>query len=163
MYKTLSRSMMKRNIAKLNQGDHRPVLAMYADDATLAFPGDNAFASQFRPVTTGRQAHVTHRGKAEIEEFLKVFVANHIQMEIEDLLMAGPPWKIRFTARARVWSVGPDGDDQYTNRAIMYGVLLWGKLREHEDYEDTERSAAFADLLGLGDPNIAGTSTGTGA
>lgn len=149
MYKTLGGWMMKRNIAKLNEGDYGPVLAMYADDATLAFPGDNGFASQLRPVVKGRKAHVTHRGKGEIEEFLKVFVANGIQMEIEDLLMAGPPWKVRFTARAHVWSPGPDGDDRYTNRAIMYGVLRWGKLIEHEDYEDSERSAAFADVLGL--------------
>ncbi len=151
MYKTIGGRLMRRNIDRLNHGDYGPVLAMYADDATLAFPGDNAFARQFRPVAKGRTAHVTHRGKAEIEAFLQVFVANRIQLEIEDLLMVGPPWNIRLTARARAWSVGPDGSDLYTNRAILYGVMRWGKLREHEDYEDTERSAAFADALGRAD------------
>jgi len=148
MYKTLGTWLMKRNIAKLNQGDYRPVLAMYAEDATLAFPGDNAFARQFRPVQKGRSAHITHRGKAEIEEFLRVYVANGIQMQIEDVLMVGPPWHIRLAARAHVWASGPDGTDRYTNRAVMYAVMRWGKLREHEDYEDCERAAEFADLLG---------------
>lgn len=149
MYKTLGTWMLKRNVARLNQGDYRPVLAMYADDATLSFPGRNGFAAQFRPVEKGRDAHVTHRGRAEIEAFLRRFVENGIRLEIDDVLMAGPPWRIRMAARGRTWSVAEDGTDRYTNRAVLYVVMRWGRIVEHEDYEDTERSADFSDLLGL--------------
>ena len=38
------------NVEKLNRGDFGPILAMFADDATLAFPGNNGFASQFRRI-----------------------------------------------------------------------------------------------------------------
>lgn len=151
MYKTLGTWLLKRNIASLNAGDYGPVLAMYAEDATLAFPGDNGFSRQFRPVQKGRTAHVTHRGKAEIEEFFRRYVANGIQMEVEDVLMAGPPWCIRMSARVKVWSPATDDTDRYNNRAVMYVLMRWGKIREQEDYEDCERSAAFSELLGLDD------------
>ena len=149
MYKTLGTWLLKRNIAKLNAGDYGPVLAMFTDDAALAFPGDNGFARQFRPVEKGRSAHVSHRGKAEIEGFLCQYVANGMQMQIDDVLMGGPPWNLRIAARVRAWSPASDGTDRYNNRAVMYIVTRWGKIREHEDYEDSERSAAFSELLGL--------------
>jgi ketosteroid isomerase-like protein len=146
MYKAAVRWMIRRNIAQLNAGDHRPVLAMYAEDVELAFPGDNSWAGQFRPLERGRQAHVTHRGKAEVERFLQRFVAAGIQMEIEDILVNGPPWNLRAAVRAHVWSPGTGGD-RYTNRAVLFVTSSWGKLRTQEDYEDTERAAAFDALL----------------
>ena len=44
-------------------------------------------------------------------------------------------------------------DDRYNNRAVMW-VRPVGRIVEHEDYEDTERTAAYdADLAAV-------TSTG---
>ena len=146
MYKAAVRWMIRRNIAKLNAADYGPALAMYADDVEFAFPGDNSWASEYRPLERGRQAHVTHRGKAEMERFLQRYVAAGIQMEIEDILVNGPPWNLRAAVRAHVWSPGPSGD-RYNNRAVLFVTSKWGKLRTHEDYEDTERAAAFDRLL----------------
>ena len=54
--------------------------------------------------------------------------------------------------RCHVWSPGPDGD-RYTNRAMLYVTSSWGRLRTQEDYEDTERAAAFdAVLAAAGEP-----------
>lgn len=49
MYKAAVRWLIRRNIGKLNRGDLHPTIAMFAADATLAFPGNNAFAEQFLP------------------------------------------------------------------------------------------------------------------
>ncbi len=53
MYKATVRWLIRRNIARLNQGDHRPALAMFAGDATLTFPGDNSWSGMFRATRTG--------------------------------------------------------------------------------------------------------------
>jgi hypothetical protein len=98
-------------------------------------------------VRRGRQVHVTHRGKAEIERFLQRYVAAGIQMEVEDILVNGPPWNLRAAIRVHDWSPG-DAGDRYNNRAVMFVTSRWGKLRTQEDYEDTQRAAAFDGLLG---------------
>ncbi len=49
MYKAAVRWMIRRNIGRLNEGDYRPALAMFARDATLSFPGDNSWSNQHRP------------------------------------------------------------------------------------------------------------------
>jgi ketosteroid isomerase-like protein len=152
MYKATVRWVIRRNIAALTAGDHEPALAMFADDLEFSFPGDNSWATEFRPLERGRRAHVTHRGRPQMERFLQRFVAAGIRMEVEDILVNGPPWKLRAAVRCHVWSPGPDGD-RYTNRAMLYVTSSWGRLRTQEDYEDTERAAAFdAVLAAAGEP-----------
>ena len=153
MYKAAVRWMIRRNIARLNAGDYRPALAMFSDDVEFSFPGDNSWADEFRPLQRGRRVHVTHRGKAEMERFLQRYVAAGIQMEIEDILVNGPPWNLRAAVRAHDWSPGEVGD-RYNNRAVLFVTSRWGKLQTQEDYEDTQRAAAFDALLS-GRPPVA--------
>jgi ketosteroid isomerase-like protein len=155
MYKAAVRWMIRRNIAALNTGDRGPVLAMFADDLQFSFPGDNSWSTEFRPLERGRRANVTHRGRAEMARFLDRFVGAGIQMEVEDILVNGPPWNLRAAVRCFVWSPGPSGD-RYANRAVLYVTSSWGRLRTQEDYEDTQRSAAF-------DAVLAGTSQASGS
>jgi hypothetical protein len=146
MYKAAVRWMIRRNIAQLNAGDYRPALAMYGDDLEFSFPGDNSWADEFQPFERGRHAHVTHRGKAEMERFLLRYVAAGIQMDVEDILVNGPPWNMRAAVRVHVWSPGESGD-RYSNRAVLFVTATWGRLRTQEDYEDTQRAAAFDAVL----------------
>src|SRR4051794_17383664 len=95
MYKTLVRAMVRRNIAKLNAGDYGPMLAMAAPDAELAFPGDNSWSNQFRRTQRTREQWTTHRGTAELEAFAQRFVDRGLHIEIEDILVNGPPWHLR--------------------------------------------------------------------
>ena len=90
MYKAAVRMLIRRNIRELNEGRYHPALAMFAPDAELSFPGDNTWSRQHRPSHAGRAAFPTHRGKAEIEAFLRRYVDNHIHMEVEDILVNGP-------------------------------------------------------------------------
>ena len=146
MYKAAVRWMITRNIEALNRGDHGPVLAMFDDDATLTFPGASTFSTEFREPRPGRGAYATHRGRAEIERFLQRYTAAGIQMQVEDILVNGAPWKARAMVRSHVWSPGPDGEDRYTNRAVLAVQTRWGKIVSQEDYEDTGKAEAF-DLL----------------
>src|SRR5215213_4316350 len=95
MYKAAARWMIKRNVAKMNTGDHGPTLAMYADEATLTFPGDNSFATMFRPHESSRKAIPTHRGRVEIEAFLRRCTEHGLQIVVDDILVNGPPWNAR--------------------------------------------------------------------
>jgi hypothetical protein len=147
MYKAAVRWMIRRNIQQLNDGNYRPALAMFHDDATLAFPGDNRWANQHRPTEKRRERFATHRGRDEIEAFLKRYVGAGIQMVVEDILVNGPPWNTRAAVRVHDWVEGDDGKDQYNNRAVLFVNAGWGKIRAQEDYEDTERAAAFDALL----------------
>jgi ketosteroid isomerase-like protein len=147
MYKAAVRWMISRNIEALNRGDYAPALAMFDEDATLSFPGTSTFSSEFRDPRPGRTAYATHRGRAEIERFLQRYVAAGIQMEVEDILVNGAPWKARAMVRSHVWSPGPDGEDRYANRAVLAVQTRWGKITVQEDYEDTGRAEAFDRLL----------------
>jgi ketosteroid isomerase-like protein len=142
VYKAAVRLLIRRNIDRLNQGDHRSTLAMFAPDATLAFPGDNSWASMFRAVDKGRDAFVTHRGREEIERFLQRYAAEGLHMVVDDILVNGPPWNTRCAVRVHHWIAGPEGEDVYNNRAVLFVRSRWGRLIEQEDYEDTERVAA---------------------
>jgi hypothetical protein len=91
VYKATVRLLIRRAIGSLNQGHYEPALAMFASDADLTFPGDNVLARQHRTPQGGRAPFPTHRGRDEIEAFLRRYVEQGNQMEIEDILVNGPP------------------------------------------------------------------------
>jgi len=144
VYKASIRALVRHSIAKLNQGDATLLLRLASADAELAFPGDNSWAGMHRPVEKGRTRHVTHRGIEECRTFAERFVGEGIQLGIEDIVVNGPPWNLRVAVRAHDFIAGPTGgDDVYNNRAVLFLEMRWGRLIRWEDYEDTERVAAW--------------------
>ena len=99
MYKASIRALMRHSVDKLNGGDYSLMLKMVSPDFELAFPGENTWATMFRPQELGRQRHVTHRGVEEATAFADRFVGEGIQFEIEDILVNGPPWNTRIALR----------------------------------------------------------------
>jgi hypothetical protein len=142
MYKATVRKLIRRSIASLNEGHYEPSLAVFDRDAQLSFPGDNSWSREFRAPELGRQAFATHRGKEEIEVFLRRYVGTGMQMSVEDILVNGPPWNTRVAVRVN-HGVVVDGATIYTNRAVLMARIVWGKIRAQEDYEDTERVVTF--------------------
>ena len=144
MYKWAVRRMIRRNVAALNAGDMGPTLAMFHDGAELSFPGGNTWSRQFREPELGRDRFGTHRGRGEIGAFLQRFVDTGLQMAVEDVLVNGPPWRMRAAVRVRDWVPDPrGGSDRYCNRAVLWVTARWGKILTQEDFEDTERVVAF--------------------
>ena len=135
---------LRHDVARLNAGDHRPLLAGYAEDAVLRFhPGDHRWAGD-------------HHGKPAIERFLREFVHAGLQGEIRDLWLGGPPWALTLVARFDDWATAPDGTRIYENRTVLVVRTRWGRIVEHQDfYEDTGRIETLeARLRELGIPPI---------
>jgi ketosteroid isomerase-like protein len=126
----------RRDVAKLNDGDYRPLLKAFANDALLVFnDGDHRWAGE-------------HRGKPAIERFLQDFVKAGIQGELTDAWMGGPPWALTFVARFDDGAIAPDGEELYRNRVVLVVRTRWGKVVRQDDfYEDTGRIERLEDGL----------------
>lgn len=149
MYKAAIRALLRRQIAQLNNGNYEPLRKMAAPDAELTFPGDNSWARQFRAPQTGRTAHSTHRGVAELEAFAQRFVDNRLRIDVEDILVNGPPWNTRICVRATDVATDETGAEVYNNRIVLFIESRWGKIHRWEDYLDTERVSAWDREVGL--------------
>lgn len=148
MYKATVRALMRYSIKKLNEGDYALMLKMAHQDFELAFPGQNSWATMFRPQVLGRESHATHRGIEEATAFADRFVGEGIQFQIEDILVNGPPWNTRIALRVHDYKPDADGKaDQYSNRAVLFLEVRWGRLVRWEDYEDTQRVAAWDEAI----------------
>ncbi len=143
MYKASIRALMRYSVRKLNGGDPRLLLKLAAPGVELAFPGYNSWAETYRPVVKGRERHATHVGISEVRGFAQRFVDEGIQFVIEDILVNGPPWNTRIALRVHGFIPGAGDQDRYNNRAVAFINVRWGRLVSWEDYEDTERVAAF--------------------
>ena len=133
---------LRGDLARLDAGDHRPLLAAYADDAVLSFNyGEHRWAGE-------------HRGRPAIERFLREFAAAGLQGELVDVLVGGPPWALRIMTRFDDRAEGPNGEKLYRNRVMMSLQMRWGRIVRHEDfYEDTGRIERFdRRLTELGKP-----------
>jgi ketosteroid isomerase-like protein len=150
VYKAAVRHRIRRTIGKLNEGDYGPALNMFTGDATLTFPGRNSWSRQHREPEGGVEQFPTHRGRAEIETFLRKYVDHGLQMEVEDVLVNGPPWNTRVAARVHDWVDTPSGERVYANRAVLFARARWGRLVEQEDYEDTARVVEYDALVDAG-------------
>jgi ketosteroid isomerase-like protein len=130
MYKAMVRWMIRRNVRALNSGDPAPLLAGYADDAVLVFPGRNSWAGEYR-------------GRDAIAGFVRRFMEDGLVGEAHDILVNGPPWRTTVAVLLTVEARSGRGELVYENRAILFGRAVWGKLVYHEDFEDTQKSEAF--------------------
>jgi len=139
---------LNRDVRRLNAGEHRPLLAGYAEDAVLHFnDGPHRWAGE-------------HRGKAAIERFLRDFTAAGIEGEIRALWIAGAPWALSIVVRFDDHASGPDGEQIYANRTVLVVRTRWGKIVEHEDfYEDTGRILELEQKLN--ELGVAPTDAGT--
>lgn len=127
---------LRRDLRRLNEGDYRPLLAGYADDAVVHFnEGPHRWSGD-------------HRGKPAIEQFLREFTAAGLKGEIRDLWIGGPPWAMTLIARFDDRATGPGGEELYSNRVVIVARTRWGKIVEHDDfYVDTGRILAFEQKL----------------
>jgi ketosteroid isomerase-like protein len=121
-----------RAVAKLNAGDHRPLLDSYSDDFVLRFnDGDHRWAGDWV-------------GRSGMDRFLRNFTNAGIQGEIREIAVSGPPWALTIWARFDDHADGPDGARIYENRTVLVLRTRWGKVVEQEDfYADTGRIVEF--------------------
>jgi ketosteroid isomerase-like protein len=130
----LSRALIKRallfrfgrSVRALNSGDYAPLLAAYAENAVLHFhEGPHRWSGE-------------HRGRAQIEHFLREFTRAGLRGEIGEVWMSGPPWALTLLARFDDRALDPDGRQIYANRTVLMLRTRRGRVVEQEDfYADT--------------------------
>ena len=131
----LPRLLMLRfapSVAKLNAGDHKPLLDAYADDFVLHFnDGPHRWAGDWV-------------GKERMDEFLQMFTAAGIQGEIKGIATSGPLWALTMWVRFDDHADAPDGTRIYENSTVLVLRTRWGKVVEqHDFYVDTQKIVDF--------------------
>jgi ketosteroid isomerase-like protein len=123
---------LRADVAALADGDHRPLLKGYADDAVLVFTeGEHRWSG-------------THRGREEIGSFLEDFVRCGLEGEVTDLWMGGWPWSMTILVGFDDHADDEQGRRVYDNHTILKCRTRWGKIVHQEDfYVDTVRMVAF--------------------
>jgi ketosteroid isomerase-like protein len=127
--------MIRRSVRRLNEGDIKPLLSGYADDVHFVFPGESSFAADIH-------------GKGELEVWLRRFVEVGLQLEPEDIVVAGWfPWSITVCLKVTDRARGPDGDTFYENRGVIFGKIVWGKIKSYEVFVDTQKLVGLDEYL----------------
>lgn len=130
MYKAAVRRMIRRSEQDLRAGDPGPTLERFADEAVLVFPGRSSWAGRYR-------------GKQAIEGFLRRFLGVGLAGETHDILVNGPPWRMRVCVLFTDHASDADGNVVYENRAVLFAKARWGKIVYQEDFLDTQRVESF--------------------
>jgi ketosteroid isomerase-like protein len=139
MRQRLVAALLRRNMARIRAGDYRPTLQMDADDVRFRFPGDSSWAGEVH-------------GKQELERWLQRFVKVGLQIYADEIVVKGPPWNMTLCVRGTDHLDTPQGERIYENRYVIWGRVAWGKLREYEVYEDTQKSKALDEYLAVRAP-----------
>jgi hypothetical protein len=134
MLSWLAGKMIARNMAAMRAGDPGPTLAIDADDIRFTFPGDSSFA----PGASNKQ---------ELKQWLDRFAAIGLQIYPDEVILKGFPWRQSICVRGHIHLDDTDEGRVYENRYVIWGRIAWGKLREYEVYEDTERSRGLDEYL----------------
>src|SRR5262249_44501910 len=141
MFSWIAKQLVSYNMAKLRAGDTRPTLRMEADDVQLHFPGGSSWA----PGANGKREHA---------QWLDRFVRVGLQIFPDEVLDKGFPWNQTVCVRGHDHLRSREGELVYENRYVIWGRMTWGKLREYEVYEDTEKSAALDEWLATNEPAL---------
>jgi ketosteroid isomerase-like protein len=138
LYRSLVSAVLQHNLARLREGDPRPMLRLYARDVEFRFPGQSSWAAQLR-------------GRAEVEAWIRRYLAANLSLVADEIAVSGPPWRMSIVMRCTDHARDGEGRIVYENRAVIWANARWGLVRSYEVYEDTEKSAAFDAYLSARD------------
>ena len=127
MFSWLAKGILTRNMARLREGDYRPLLRLDAKDIRFRFPGDSSWACEID-------------NKKDLEQWLDRFCDTGLQIYADEVILQGFPWNMTLCVRGTDHLDAPDGTRVYENRYVIWGRMSWGLLREYEVYEDTQAS-----------------------
>jgi ketosteroid isomerase-like protein len=127
MQSWLGKKVISYVMSRTRAGDIQPTLLLDAPDVTLTFPGQNSWSG-------------VHRGKVEVERWLRRLVALGLQTYPDEVVIKGFPWNNTVCVRGYDHLEGPDGEMIYENRFVIWGRMSWGRLKEYEVYEDTHKA-----------------------
>jgi ketosteroid isomerase-like protein len=133
VFSWLAKTMIRRSMVRLNEGDSGPALQLDAPDIRFRFPGDSSWATEIHD----RDDHA---------RWLQRFIDTGLQLEADEVIAQGPPWNTTLCVRGTSHLDTEDGR-VYENRYVMWGRIAWGRLREYEVYEDTQAAKKLDEYL----------------
>ena len=139
MLSWLVKQLISRVMARTRAGDIRPTLALDAPDLTFVFPGSNSWSGVFNT-------------RDEHRRWLERLVRVGVMTDVDEVAATGFPWKMTACIKGRSWRDAPSGERVYENRFVIWAHLRWGRLKEYEVYEDTEKAQALDDYLAAHEP-----------
>ena len=125
MYRWIVGRIARRLIAQTVAGNPTWTLRMADEGVHFVFPGDSSFAADTRD-------------KPSLASWLDRFASLRPDYELEDVLVAGPPWNTRVAMRFHD-RIGAD----YENDGMHYLKMRWGKLVYDRVFLDTQTVAAW--------------------
>jgi ketosteroid isomerase-like protein len=145
MQSWLGRHGIRFVMRRLNAGDVRAALLLDAPDVELTFPGANSWSGVMR-------------GKRDVRPWLERFAAVGLQIFADEVIVRGFPWRSTVCIRGHDYLDTPDGERVYANRYVIWGRLAWGRLKQYEVYEDTEKATALDRWLEANEPGRPATA-----
>lgn len=143
MFSWLAKRMLDSAYSRLNAGDPSLLLRFQAPDVHFRFPGESSWSADVH-------------GREEVERWLQRMVTTGLQHRPEEVVVQGPPWNMRICLRSTDRLTGPAGETVYANRYVIWGRIGWGRIRDYEVYEDTQKLPALDEYL------VAGAGAGAG-
>lgn len=140
MYRMIVRGRVRRVFDRINAGDYLPMVDGLADDFVYVFHGRHALGGR----RVSREAMLRWW-----ERTLRLLPG--ARFDIQDVLVAGGPWRTRVATRAFVSGDLPDGS-RYENTVFQFLTLRWGRVTEVETVEDLqvlERALALVAASGV--------------
>ena len=134
MYSWLAKRLLRSYMARIREGDYGPLLRLDAPDVRFRFPGDSSWAIELE-------------GRDELERWLQRFVATGMQIYPDEVIVQGPPWNTTLCIRGTDHLDDPADGRVYENRYVIWGRMAWGRLREYEVYEDTQKTKALDEWM----------------
>ncbi len=141
MFSWLAKKVITRVMARNRAGDLRLTLMMDAEDVQFTFPGDNSWSGVFR-------------GRDEHRRWLERLVRVGVMTEPDEVAVSGFPWNMTVCVRGRSWRDTPGRERVYDNRFVIWGHMAWGKLKDYEVYEDTQKATALDAYLEANEPAL---------
>ncbi|HEX7278309.1 MAG TPA: hypothetical protein VF255_01680 [Solirubrobacterales bacterium] len=134
LYAALVRHNLRKNIERFSAREPEPLLRSYAKDVRFVFPGESSWRADVR-------------GREEVERWQRRYLECGLQMEPGEVLVAGPPWNTRVALRFRDHLTDPDGVLVHENEGVVYGTIVWGKVKFYTVYEDTQKLPPLDEYL----------------
>ena len=134
MYRRIVAGLVRRRYAELDRHDHSGVVSRFADDVHFRFAGDPPLA-------------VDCHSRVEAERwFARLFERfPDLRFEVEEVIVAGPPWRTRIVTRYTTRAT-PRPGRTLVNPGVQVARLRWGRVTEDLLYPDTQAVAtAVAD------------------
>ena len=77
-----------------------------------------------------------------------------IQIYADEVVLKGFPWNMTLCIRGYDDLRSPSGELVYENRYVIWGRMAWGRVKEYEVYEDTEKVARLDEYLAADGPSL---------